>query len=152
MGTRIITPGSGSMKMPNTSSNTFTATKNITGDSFQLTMSSDRLRMPSTVSTHAKAAEVAMTNTEAVSMAERAAIAGSGRPVQRAVDPLAADQGVEHRHHRRLGGREDAEADADDDEHDEQQRRNRLEAIDQYLAAAGAELAQAVVALLHTTS
>ena len=79
MGTRIITPGSGSMKMPNTSSRMFTAIRNRVGDSSQLTISSDRYcGMPSTVSTQAKAAEVAITSsTEAVSMAERAAMPGS---------------------------------------------------------------------------
>ena len=71
MGTRIITPGSGSMKMP-TPAATFTATKNITGDS-QLTMSCDRYRNALHRQHPRKAAEVAMTSsTEDVSMARRA--------------------------------------------------------------------------------
>ncbi|MNE88612.1 hypothetical protein D3C80_1859360 [compost metagenome] len=55
-----------------------TATRNMVGDSCQLTMSSDRYcGMPSTVSTQAKAADVAITSsTEAVSMAERAVMPG----------------------------------------------------------------------------
>ncbi|MNW22577.1 hypothetical protein D3C71_2241430 [compost metagenome] len=50
----------------------------MVGDSSQLTISSDRYcGMPSTVSTQANAAEVAMTSsTEAVSMAERAVMPG----------------------------------------------------------------------------
>ena len=65
-------------QQPKISSNTFTAIRNMVGESCQLTISSDRYcGMPSTVSTQAKAAEVAITSsTEAVSMAERARMPG----------------------------------------------------------------------------
>ena len=47
---RIMMPGSGSMKMPKISSSTFTASKNMMGESSQLMISCDRnCGIPSTV-------------------------------------------------------------------------------------------------------
>src|SRR5437868_15348129 len=79
IGTSTTMPGSGSIKMPNASNNTLTASRNATGLKFRPTMYAlNSCGTRETVRTHAKAADIAtMINTADVIMAERARIDGS---------------------------------------------------------------------------
>ncbi len=72
-------PGSGSMKIPNKSRSTFTASRNASGDSCMPMIQSVRCcGTRDTVSTHANAADMpTMISTEAVISAERARMPGS---------------------------------------------------------------------------
>ncbi len=88
IGARIITPGSGSRKMPKTSSSRFTAARNVSGCRFQPTsVSASVCGMRSIVSTHANAADApTISSAAAVSSAARARMAGSA--LQRS-DPVS---------------------------------------------------------------
>ena len=80
IGTSTITPGSGSMKMPNSSRNTLTMMRNIHGDEVHArpSHSASVCGTPSMVSTQANEADrPMMISTEAESSAERARMSGS---------------------------------------------------------------------------